>query len=179
MVWSTQLVPRYAWRMTCLEALRMHVQLAAVYLAHGEATRALALYDEALELFLDRAHVRGQVSCHSGMSKARHLLSDDWMSHLHAEVSFSLSLHLSVYLLTYLSLYVYARWMLDTSPRAWCIQATRYKPCSIQATPIRYYTHPILHPSASARVPYCTHAMVQWCTHPILHLCHSDTAPVS
>jgi len=105
----------------------MHVQLAAVYVAHGEATRALALYDEALELFLDRAHVRGQVSCHSGMSKARHLLGDDWMSHLHAEVSFSSSLFTS------LSLYVYSRWMRDTSN-------------AIQATPKP-------HPSASAPVP--------------------------
>jgi tetratricopeptide (TPR) repeat protein len=36
-------------------------QLAALYLAHAEATRALAVYDEALHLFLHRGHVRGQV----------------------------------------------------------------------------------------------------------------------
>ena len=60
-------------------------QLGAVYLSHAEATRALSLYDQALVLFTDRAHVKGQATCHSGMGKARKLLGDTFMSELHAK----------------------------------------------------------------------------------------------
>jgi hypothetical protein len=34
-----------------------------VYLEHAEATRALALFDDALQLFSHRAHLGGQVFC--------------------------------------------------------------------------------------------------------------------
>jgi len=53
-------------------------QLAAVYLEHAEATRALALYDQALQLFAHRAHLAGQVLRASSALAPRHELCSRW-----------------------------------------------------------------------------------------------------